>query len=190
MTRSCFENSAEAVQQPGASSGVGGPFISLIKRRSSAASGVSIDLSSGAGGGGGGGQANTAASRLDSAQGSGSLSSDLRHTQQSGLGAGGLLESLERATSAGGRSVLPLTPPSSPAAAATPHHPLPIADRSAKGLAAAMSSSGAAEPPFWREVFRFLRNPHKVRYKLMFIYCTISQYDMLHGSIGPSPWIT
>ena len=66
----------------------------------------------------------------------------------------GLL-ALERATS--GRAPLSQTPPVSPAFAASQPP-----DRSAKGLAAAMSSPGASEPPLWREVFRFLRNPHKV----------------------------
>ncbi|GAX74135.1 hypothetical protein CEUSTIGMA_g1584.t1 [Chlamydomonas eustigma] len=34
-------------------------------------------------------------------------------------------------------------------------------DRTARSLAASMCAPGAQEPPIWKEVFRFLRNPHK-----------------------------
>ena len=157
--------SAAEGAQPWASLGGGGTSSSLIKRKSSASSsGANIDMSSGNGGGGGGGQAAMAVSRpLDRAQGSDhAQGSDLTRSHLSGGGTGGLLESLERASSAGGRSILPLTPPSSPAVAASPPPAFNVVDRSAKGLAAAMSSLGAPEPQIWREVFRFLRNPHKV----------------------------
>ena len=76
-------------------------------------------------------------------------------------GGGGVLLSIVRAASTGGRA-FPVggTPPASPAFNAAPQ--LPPVDRSAKALAQAMSLPGAPEPPLWREVFRFLRNPHKV----------------------------
>ena len=43
--------------------------------------------------------------------------------------------------------------------ASPPSSPLP--DRSAGALAALMCSPGYPEPPIWREIFRFLRNPRK-----------------------------